>query len=454
MTKEKEKKKREPPKRYVPSFVLGKTIYESVIFEWRPVFLSWNGKEWFRHQNLDFEDSILMPLEREMCPYRPYYLTKDDFESIKTWNPTRQQIYDKVFGEFDIFLDLEREYKALNTAFTLETYEQQKIESTSYLNPFGDNDSGKTRGLELHNYLDYRPLLSSALPPADIFNFIGYHEEGTGTILEDEAHELRRDRDIEKLKIYRSGYRKGAVAPRIVEPSSKERAQRFYRTFCCKMLAGLYPVPDRGVNQRCIPIPMVWGIPEKDRIRKEDKIRMDGIKLGLLVWRMKHYFDPLPDINIELSGRTRELWESKLQVVQGLEHEKYIKHLALRSAREKAKERAESLEGYITKALYKIDAGSEAELEFSAIWITLLDELGIPTEEHGKESVECPALGYKLSKKTVGRRLKSVFGGIPNFRHKLGRTWKFKKWKLERLAKKFYLYDLDVLYGGEEIEEV
>jgi len=450
---EKKEKEKKLPKRYVPCVVIGGTVYESVIFQLRSVFLSWDGKEFFRYQSIPFGDEELMPLKVEMCPYRPYILTMENFETIKTWNPTCQQIYDKVYKEFDTFLDLEKEFKSLNTAFTLETYEQHKVESTGYLIPYGDKDSGKTRCLEIHNLLDYRPLFSPALPSADVFNYIGYHTEGTGTILEDEAHELNRKDDREKLKIYRSGYRKGAVCPRIVDPSSKERTQRFYKTFCCKMFAGYYPPPDRGLTDRGIPIPMVWGIPEKDKITKEDRKRMDIIKMGLLVWRMRHYFDSLPEINIQLSGRTRELWESKIQVTHGLEHEKYLKALALRNVREKVKERAESLEGYITRALFKISAQTEVELEFTAIWVTLLDELGIPLEEHDKDVVECPALGYKVSKKAVGHRLGSVFGGEAFFRHKQGRTWKFKKWKLERLAKKFYIYDLDVLYGEGEIEE-
>ncbi len=92
--------------------------------------------------------------------------------------------------------------------------------------------------------------------------------------------------------------------------------------------------------------------------------------------------------------------------------------------------------------MFRIGATHEGETEFSAIWVALLDELGIPLEEHDKDSVECPALGYKLSKKAVRRRLRSVFDGKANFRHKLGRTWKFKKAKLERLLKKFSLCEI------------
>jgi len=413
----------------------------------------WNGKEFKRTLGLEVGEREILPLTREMYPYRPYNLTEDDFNKLNKWNPTNQKIYDVVYKEFDNFLDLEPEYKALETITTMETYIQQKLLEIGYLFHIGDNDSGKTKAMDIHNYLDYRPLLSSSLPSADVYNYIGYEQEGTVTILEDEADTLRRDKDVEKLKIYRSGYKKGATCPRILDPSRSTRKQRFYKTFCSKIFAGLYIPSDRGFRQRCIEIPMVTGTPKKEEITEEDKKRMDKIKLGLLIWRMKHYFDPLPEVDTPLRGRLRELWKSKLQIAKGLEHERYIKYLSLNDARERARERSESLEAYITKALFKIGAVNEIELPFSLIWATLLEELGLITDDTdaGVDSINCPLLGYKLSKKAVGGRLRSVFNGKRGLRHNMGRVWKFKKNKLERLHKKFYINGLN---GINDINEI
>ena len=445
--KKKETKKKRPTERYVPSFTLGKIIYESAIHLGRPVFLSWDGKKFFRHQKVDFgleevPDEIYLPLKKEMYPYRPYVQTME-LQELNKQNPTRQEAYNAVYKQFDVFLDLEKEFKALNTSTTLETYEQHKVSSLGYPFGQGDNDSGKTRGLEVHNALDYRTLFSSGLPSADVFNFIGYHKEGTGTILEDEADTLSRKYDREKLKIYRSGYRKGATCPRIIEPSSKDRAQRFYKTFCSKIFAGLYLPKDKGFRQRCLPYTMIEGYPEKDEITEEDLRIMDKIKFGLLIWRMKNYWIPLPSIELKLRGRIKELWKSKLQVVHELEHENYIRHLSLASAREKARKRAESLEAYITKSLFKVGAQSEVEIPFITIWTTLLMEFNLLDKDTGTDSIKCPALGYNLTKKAVGGRLRSVFSGQSFLRHKSGRTWKFDKDKLERLWKKFHINGLN-----------
>lgn len=120
---------------------------------------------------------------------------------------------------------------------------------------------------------------------------------------------------------------------------------------------------------------------------------------------------------------------------------------------EKARERAQSLEAYITRALFKLEAEKEFEVSFQMLWDVLLNELGIPLEERNKDSIEVPLLGYKLSKKAVGGRLSSVFDGQAFLRHEIGRTWKFKKAKLERLAKKFAINELNGLYDVREIEE-
>lgn len=440
MSEEKEKEK--IPERYLPCIEIpGRQIYESVIHQNLPAYLvyDFNEQKFFFVGSKPSIDYICCPLPKGGFPYRPYWIGMNDLDKIEKFNPSKQELYNKVYEIYDEFLDLKEEYKALETVTTLETYEQHKVQSLGYLYHTGDNESGKTRALEIHLLLDYRAMLTANLPPADVYSYIGQEQEATCTILEDGAHELTRRHDLEKLKLYRVGYKQGAVVPRIVEPTSKKRTQIFYKAFCAKSFAGKYFPKDRDFCQRLIPVPMVWGFPQKDEFSEEDKVHMDKIKLGLLIYRMRYYYEPLPNIDTKLRGRPKELWKSKLQIVSGLEHEKHIVYLSEEFLKERIERRKHSLEAYMTKALLRVEATKEQEIEFSWIWHVLLEELGVDTEKEEEDSIKCPMLGYKLTKKAVGGRLHSVFHGKAELRHKIGRTWKFEKEKIERLKRKFYI---------------
>lgn len=440
MSKKEEKEKL--PKRYVGATTVGRDVLESVLFRGLPAFLVYNDREFSIHLSYRGIDEILFPLTKGMFPYRPYSLNDETLEKIKTWKPSYESICRAVYGKFDLFLDLEKLYKVLLTTETLETYQQQKIEALSYLYAYGDTDSGKTKLLELLALMGYRPLLTVDVTPANIFNYIGYREEGTVTILEDEAHTLRQDKHPEKLAIYKSGYRKGAKVARIIDPTGK-RQQIFYKTFCSKCFAGEWMFRSKALRGRILPIPMIWGLPKKEKIEEKDKRDMDTIKIGLLVWRMRHYFEPLPIIETGLTGRMRELWESKLQIITGLRVEKEFYELASQSKQDKLQLLRQSLEAYITRAVISsFNEMKGEEIPFSYLWKQLVVELGV--EWKNQSTIKDSFLGYEITKKKVGGILHSVFNGKRNLRYDVGRVWTFQRERLEKLVKKYGLEKVNI----------
>lgn len=363
-------------------------------------------------------------------------------EQIKTWNPTYESIYQAVYGMFDLFLDLEKLYKMVVSTETLETYQQHKINSLSYLFLYGDTDSGKTKGLDVFGLLCYRPLQTVDLTPANIFSYIGTREEGVVTILEDEAHTLRQDKNPEKMAIFKAGYRKGAKVARIIDSSSK-RKQLFFNTFSSKVFAGEWMPTNRAFRRRCIPIPMVWGIPKKEKIIEKDKAKIDIIKLGLLVWRMRNYWNPLPNIDTGLTGSMRELWESKLQIITGLSVEKEFFRMAARSKQERLQLLRESLEAYITRAvIFNFNLTKGKEIPFSYIWKRLVVELGV--EWNNQSTIKDSFLGFDVTKKKVGGILHSVFNGKWSLKYDVGRVWKFQRSRLQKLKIKYGLDEVSI----------
>lgn len=441
MSEEKAKKK-EKPKRKVFSAtgLLDNILYESIFLDGHPAFLAFNieAKKFMVVPNLPEEETVFMPLDKHRFPYRPYNFTETTVGGANTWKPSLSYLYEKVYAEFDTFLDLEPKYKVLNTIMTLQTYQQHKLMTTAYLYHYGPNISGKTRDLEIHNFLDYRPLFSISLPSADVYSYLGWHSEAQGTILEDEAERLNKDRD--KLKIYKSGYRKGATCPRIEFTRSGTRIQRFFKAFCCKVFAGLWVPNDKGFQQRCIEVPMFEGYPKKDEILEEDLKRFDDLRVLLLVWRMRTFFDVLPTPNLSLRGRMRELWKPLFQTAYGLPAEKILHDLATEELRKREEELSTQFEAYLTRAVVKAYVlYGHKEVPFKVIWDTLKTELeGTDVDDKAIDS----KLFGEVSKRLVGFRLKSVLHGERHLRRKSGRTYSFEKEMLSRAIRKFRL-------GGE-----
>lgn len=429
--------------RYVSTFTNGNLVYESVIDGIMPKFLCYNPhkEEWRLEAEVNVGTETYLPLAMGMFPYQPYFLHAGTFDALKrfAYRSKIEELYDSIYNEFDTFIDAQIQHKTLGTVFTLETYQQHKFDALSYLFLLGDIESGKSRYLELLHELCYRAMLTADLNEANVYNFIGDREEGNCTILEDEAHLLSREKNIDKLKIYRAGYRKGSVVPRILDASSTARTQVFYKVYTSKAFAGYYLPYDEAFKTRCIPTHMVWGEPEKDKFDEDDRKRLRKLRFRLLAYRMVHYFDPLPKVEMNMTGRLRETWESKIQTAVGTKGEEIMMKIAENYRNRKMEERRHSLEAYITRTLLVLTEQYKSQIPFTNIYNSLLKILR-EAQHSSASSYESEFLGRKVSKTIVGLKLGSVFNGNKEQVYGIGRVWTFDRDILNKLKKK---YDID-----------
>jgi len=422
-------------------------LYESVIISGEPCFLIFDGKSFRATTNPLIDNNIhIYPLtEKEMYPYKPY--TISNIEKMNNTNPSKQDLFKLIKNEYDTFLDLEDEYKVLETEQTLETYMQNKLNSIAYLMHIGDKASGKTRACELHSFLDYRPLFGINISKANIYRYIGHEQEGHCTIIEDEIEKLNTDKDADKLAIYRAGYRKYAKVPIITD--DKARQQRFYNTFCSKIFAGRYAPKDSAFNDRCIEIPMIHGNPKKDEIEDEDILRFDYEKMLLLNYRMRNFFTQIQnsDINnFNLKGREKELWKSKFEVILSFninEYSEVIKQMAEKHRKEQLEERRNSLDAFLAKSVawnYKNCNGKE--IPSFSIWNILCEQLEVDSD---KASFETDIIGFKVTRRLIGLKLRTIFGAENHLRAKpVGRTWSFKEDRIQRILRKFEISEQEI----------
>jgi len=354
-----------------------------------------------------------------------------------------EELFYKVLRENERFIDTLPKYQVLSAVQTLETYQQHKMNTTSYLFLHGGKDSGKTVLLLLHKYLDYRPLLSPSLPAADVYSYIGFHEEVGATILEDEAERL--DKEYEKLKIYKTGYQRGQDAPRIIDASGI-RTMRFYKTFGCKMFAGTRLPKSETFVDRCILVPMVHGENYVKSITtdldKSDYERFNDIKVKLLAWRMQTYWESLPSVDLN-KGRVKELWQPKLQIANlVMGNSNVLMEMANEERDKRIREVKESLEAQICKAvIVTCNAENVLEVSFSDIWdaFTLVVDGKVTYNKDGVVSAnKILTDNYgTVSKWLVGKRLIEIFGGQKRLLKGKGRVYLFKKELLEKLLKKY-----------------
>lgn len=88
------------------------------------------------------------------------------------------------------------------------------------------------------------------VPAADIYRYLE-DVNAIGCILEDEIQGI--DKDTDKIKIYKAGYKEGAVVPRTIIIRN-DRIIKFYNTFCFKACASERIPSVKGFRERFIEI--------------------------------------------------------------------------------------------------------------------------------------------------------------------------------------------------------
>jgi len=283
--------------------------FEAIYHEDKPFFLVLKNKDFVIADDVFRNDKRISPKEVNRIPYEPYGYFQGTV-------PNREDLFWKVRREFQIFIDVEPIWLEVLSACVLLSYQQEKLLTVPYIYVYGDNESGKSTVLQLLKFLCYRPMYGVTVPAADIY---GYLEDvnSVGCVLEDEIQGI--DRDLDKVKIYKAGYKEGAVVPRTLI-TQHDRIIKYYNTFSFKACASERIPKVKGFRERFIEISMVEGFPEKEwtDITPEDLKRLHDLRNMLLKWRMLSREWQLPNPEVSMRGRLKELWKPILQVTHGL----------------------------------------------------------------------------------------------------------------------------------------
>lgn len=310
-------------------------LFEAVIIAGHPMFVYTinGGTSVTFYEELETQDMKLRPPgKQEYPPDSALEFASEeefmDYVRIANEDDNLYKLYKDVrkFYTKDYFVDTEPRNSTLLALYTITSYFQDKFSTVPYIWLIGDNGSGKNSILMTYSWLGYRVFYMSGASGANICEYLGTVEDGQGTIAEDELGDLDKD-DYKKL-LYMTGYAYGGSVPKILNASTDDREQRYYRSYCQKMSAS-ESLPSikysKGVLDREFIIKCVKGFPKynvkmtKKRTRTPEVLRLvndlQSLRKRLFAYRLAHFDDVIEEIKgLSISGRALELTESALQL--------------------------------------------------------------------------------------------------------------------------------------------
>jgi len=412
--------------------------FEAIYHNSKPYFLIKEENSFNIAESIEIDEQVFYPKEARHVPYEPYGYLDGAV-------PNREELFWKVNREFQTFVDVEATWRDVLSACVLLSYHQEKLQTVPYVFVYGDNESGKSTVLQVLKSLCYRPMYGVTVPSADIYGFLE-DSDAIGCILEDEVQGIHKDTD--KIKIYKAGYKQGAVVPRTII-TQHDRIIKYYNTFCFKACASEQIPQVKGFNERFLFIPMVEGSPEKEwaDITREDLDRLRNLRNMLLKWRLLSRDWQLPEVELSMKGRLKELWKPILQITQGLTVYDGLFKFVEDQKKERLSVKQDTLEGKIVKVVTEIHneaKDSSPNIPFQIIWSRLQEELDGKIDDK-KPNVMDTSEFFQVTKNKVGYRLREVLNGKSKpIRQKdsegndiVIKAYEFDPDKLRKVAKKY-----------------
>jgi hypothetical protein len=455
--KDAEKTKIKLVRKKVKGFMDGLYV-ESILVDSRPYFLCVSPSNHIlsTKEMIAVDEVTFKPLDAEQCGYFPYSFRGSELAHLN-YPISKDEIFDDIKNEIDRYVSLRELDKHLILGDILLTYCQEQISTVHYPFFVGETESGKSTILHLARWLCYRCHLGDDIPNADIYNFLGTDEEGAGTIAEDEAQDLWKNKS--KLSTYKTSYAKGSTKARILGVDTLGKHQVYYKTFCPKWFAGEMIPQNKGFVERLAIVHMTEGKPQSNikRPTKDELDRLNGLRNRLLVWKLQNMNNGLTEINSDLEQRDQELWEDFLRVGYGTKYFERFRNVVIYHIEQRHAAIKNSFEATIFK-LITDKLNNRLELDALKFWEYIInDNPELPGRIDEKNGTFYPDDFSKVTKNSLAKILSDKFQAIKRTRYEelAGKYSKvtFYTFKLEimqALAKK---YDVSLpinssLYSG------
>jgi len=255
-----------------------------------------------------------------------------------------KDVYQFVYEHLDIMdEDLYEPY----VGWVHHTWLVERFDSVPYLHFWGEKNTGKTRALDLLNFLCYRPMLSPSVSGAAVYYAMDYYHP-TFLLDEFEMYKDMREAKAEVIGVLNAGYRRGQGVYRVGSVSDDSPTLRRFSVFGPKALSSIQDLPP-ALDSRCIKIRMARAYRKIKRLI--DKNWAEELRGKLLQYRFDHIFDPIPETDnpIDLpDGRLIELYYP----IEQVSPTDSIKDVVLKCARKQYDVGIESMRSTFTATIF------------------------------------------------------------------------------------------------------
>ena len=363
------------------------SLHEAVILSGKPVFIKYDeGTGQVRVVEEIWEGSrIIKPPYPEECPYESYQFA--NIEEIQGFVKQAKStnvgsLYLKAKGYVQDFNDQDHNKLVLIASDIIFSYFQDKFATTHYDSIVGDNDSGKSSMGMTFEAMGYRPVYMTDPSAANIFRCLGSTEPGQCTIILDEADKI--DKSPEMMAILKTGYQLNGKVPKI---NTNTLRQEFFYTYALKIIISeksMSLTEAKGVHDRTFSFTAYAGDSKfdiKETLNPQGNTdcqnRLDEIlafRKLLLIYRLVHFKDHVPDIETGLKRRNRELCKPILQLFQGStpEIQDEIKSMLEHFLAAKKQRKENTIEVALYPIIISLVSEHGTELPASHLWGTII----------------------------------------------------------------------------------
>jgi hypothetical protein len=419
---------------------------EAILIGGLPHFLEIVDGHVVIHDEIVLPDMVLKPYDRTMYLNKEYpFSSLEEIEGYidRAIQVTFDSLYLIVKATWTKYIDADNDHLTICAADTIFSYFQDKLGMTHYLLFVGDNGSGKSNNLKVLQYIGYRALFDTSITAANIHQFYGSVEEGQGMILEDEADSI--DQDISKMKIYKVGYQSGTKVTRM--DLSNGRKQDSYWTYGFKAFSAERQPNNtkaKGFMERVFVLSCSTGNPKYDiteiinpagdKRQTELLEELNNIRKLLLIFRLVNQNIPIPDIQLNIKNRDKQLCKPLLRLFQDSKCVDEIASTLSKLLAEKRQRKSGTLDARLFEIIINLAGMQGLELNNKMIWETVKANIEGYYDDKKPLSYETEEF-YTLSQKRVTDILKDRFAAEPiKIGHARDRGLRFNQQTLNRLT--------------------
>jgi hypothetical protein len=427
-------------------------LHESVILEDEPAFLKYDDKtsKITAVPKIVEEVRTIIPPYKENYPaYSPYefssldevtdYLERAKFETIDS-------LYLQAKDIASDYNDQTEEQINLLAIDEICSYFQDRFSTVHYDVITGGNGSGKSAWGISFVSIAYRPSYLMDINAANIFRILGCIEIGQCTLVLDEAEKVCNNPDL--VSILKSGY---SPIGRVSRINDFSRQPEFFRPYCFKIIIA-ESIPNireaKGFRDRSFEFQAYRGSPKfdiKEDLEAEIRGNVEGqrrlarlkdFRKLMLVYRLLHFKDPLPDIDLGFGGREKELIKSTIELFYGSkaqgEVESTLEHFL--NARNENKDTG--LEAVLYPMVWNLVLASKTgKIHHKDLWYKIVNDFGgVYDKDHRPNEYQSEDFGT-IHRQQVGTILEHTFGGKRE--HSKNHTFTFEPHRLRKVGESY-----------------